>query len=256
MSGNFFNEVAGGVEKVQAGFLGPTYDYPAKIRNPSELNMSGSGSLSALARDVNGLIQYMRVLVEGRGQATKTGKPLGGKFYLKTGGKCKGPDGNTYDRYIYVNNVPMGNIPVVSSVAGSNISVFQGLIPGTIENTGKINPLAIFSGFMQKTNPKCRKLSLPADGSPSSGYVADSDIADLDPCLWKVYGKGGGNPVTKKPGRGCADSAFRNMNNIINGSKLTPSEFKLKKNPLANLYNLGFGALLIYLFFHLMKKGN
>ena len=30
MSGNFFNEVAGGVEKVQAGFLGPTYEYAKK----------------------------------------------------------------------------------------------------------------------------------------------------------------------------------------------------------------------------------
>ena len=61
MSGNFFNEVAGGVEKVQAGFLGPTYEYAKKIRNPDELRMSGRGSLSALARDVNGLIQYKRI---------------------------------------------------------------------------------------------------------------------------------------------------------------------------------------------------
>ena len=30
MSGNFFNEVAGGVEKVQEGFLGPTYEYAKK----------------------------------------------------------------------------------------------------------------------------------------------------------------------------------------------------------------------------------
>ena len=112
-----------------------------------------------------------------------------------------------------------------------NVSEFRGLVPGTIENTAQINPLSLFSGFMQKTKPPCRKLNLPADGSPGSAWVADSDIADLDPCLWKVYGKGSGNPVTKTPGRGCAKSAFTNMNLRINGEHSEPSELKLKKNP-------------------------
>ena len=31
---------------------------------------------------------------------------------------------------------------------------------------------------------------------------------------------------------------------------------KLSKNKAANLYNLGFGALLIYLLYNLMKKHN
>jgi len=253
---SFFKDIAKGSadmgENLQAQFLGPTYEYAKKVRNPTELGMSGRGSLSALADDVNGLIQYMRILVEGGGQASVTGKPLGGKFYLKTGGKCKGPDGGTYDRYIYVNNIPMGNLPIVSSVAGSNISTFRGLIPGTIENTGKLNPLSIFGGFMQKTNPPCRKLDLPSDSSPSSAYVADSDIADLDPCLWVAYGKGGSNPVTNKAGRGCATSGFQNMEEI----KSIKKTLKLKENPMANLYNLSFGMLIVYLIYHLTKKYN
>ena len=256
MSGNFFQEVAKGTEKLQAQFLGPTYHYARKINNPKELGMSSRGSLGALARDVNGLVQYMRILVEGRGQANKQGgRPLGGKFYLKTAGKCMG-GGSVRDRYIYVNNVPQGNVPFISTIAASNFGAFQGFIPAVIENTGKMNPLSLFSGFMQKTKPPCRKLNLPADGSPGSAWVADSDIADLDPGLWKVYGKVSGNHVTKTPGRGCAKSAFTNMNLRINGERSEPSELKLKKNPLANLYNLGFGVLLIYLFLHLMKKGN
>ena len=56
---------------------------------------------------------------------------------------------------------------------------------------------------------------------------------------------------TKKSG--CA-SGFENMNEKING--LPVYELKLEKNPLANLYNLGFGALLIYILFHFLRKTN
>ena len=44
-------------------------------------------------------------------------------------------------------------------------------------------------------------------------YVADADIADLDPCLF-----GGRNPVSGKRYSGCA-SGFQNMNDIINKIK-------------------------------------
>ena len=45
-----------------------------------------------------------------------------------------------------------------------------------------------------------------------------------------------------------------NMNEKING--LPVYELKLEKNPLANLYNLGFGALLIYILFLYENKLN
>ena len=53
------------------------------------------------------------MLVTGKGRASKTGKPLGNKFFLKTGGQCNPIDkkGNTVDRYLYINNVPDGSIP-------------------------------------------------------------------------------------------------------------------------------------------------
>ena len=45
------------------------------------------------------------------------------------------------------------------------------------------------------------------------------------------------------------------MNDILSGKRPINSEvLKLKENPLANLYNLGFGAFIIYILFHLMKK--
>ena len=41
---NFFNEIAGGAEKMQAQFLGPTYNYAKNIASPNDMEMSGDGS--------------------------------------------------------------------------------------------------------------------------------------------------------------------------------------------------------------------
>ena len=298
---DFFGKISNGVESVQAQFLGPTYNYAKQIRNPDQLNMSSDGNMGALARDINGIIQYVDVLVTGKGQASKPGKPLGNKFYLKVGGQCTDPNGNLQDRYLFVNNIPTGSIPGISAMTGSNLKDFRGLVPGTIENVGKLNPLAIFGGMMQGANPTCMPLGLKDDKGRSGLHVATADVANLDACLFpggrnpvpnncpcnspfcppekpsdelkKACGPEslGGNPqkckaekakrqntrskkscsYTKKTG--CA-SGFENMNEKING--LPVYELKLEKNPLANLYNLGFGALLIYILFHFLRKTN
>ena len=52
---------------------------------------------------------------------------------------------------------------------------------------------------------------------------------------------------------GCSDG-FENMNEKLNN--LPVYELKLEKNPLANLYNLGFGALMIYILYNLLQKHN
>ena len=71
--------------------------------------MSGKGTMGALAKDIAGLTSYTQLLVEGRGNAKIGGAPLGNRFFLKTGGKCK-PVGSkqTTDRYFYVDNSPTG----------------------------------------------------------------------------------------------------------------------------------------------------
>ena len=81
--GDFFKDIAGGVDKAQAGFLGPTYNYAKQIKAPSELGMSGDGNMGALARDVAGLINYTEVLVSGKSRAQRTSGPLGNKFFFK-----------------------------------------------------------------------------------------------------------------------------------------------------------------------------
>jgi hypothetical protein len=257
--GDFFKDVAGGVEKAQAGFLGPTYNYAKQIKSPSELGMSGDGNMGALARDVAGLINYTEVLTTGKSRAQRPSGPLGNRFYLKTGGQCKSSDGQLHNRWIYVNNIPTGSIPGITSVTGSALGDFRGLVPGTIENLGHLNPLALFGGFMQGTNPKCRPLKLPGSGGAGTKYVADADITNLSPCLWSNKDGVGTNPIEKEDGTfrklsGCA-SGFQNINDIMSGLKNTfEGDETLQDNQLAKVYNVGFSALLIYLMYHLVMK--
>lgn len=71
-----------------SSLLGPSYDYWKSIKQPSEMGMSPGFSLGALATNVDGLLSYVELLIQGSGNASVTGKPLGNKFFLKTTGKC------------------------------------------------------------------------------------------------------------------------------------------------------------------------
>ena len=72
-----------------SSFLGPSYDYWKNIKQPGQMGMSPGFSLSALSNNVSGLLSYVEVLVSGSGEASKTGQPLGNKFFLRTKGKCR-----------------------------------------------------------------------------------------------------------------------------------------------------------------------
>jgi len=72
-----------------SSFLGPSYDYWKNIKQPGQMGMSPGFSLDTLSSNVSGLISYVEVLVSGTGAASKTGQPLGNKFFLRTKGKCR-----------------------------------------------------------------------------------------------------------------------------------------------------------------------
>jgi hypothetical protein len=247
----FFDKLGEGVGNLEKKFLGPTYNYAKQIKTPEEIDMSSEGTMSALRDDIIGLTAFTEILVSGGGKASRVKGPLGNRFYLKTGGQCTAPDGNKVDRYIYIHNKATGSIPFISDMTGASFPEFRGLVPSSIENVGAINPVAIFGGFMQGANPKCRKLNLKDDNNVTGVYVADADIANIDPCVF-----GGKNPVSKKERKGCAKDGFTNMNDSFMELKELMDDGKLSKNKAANLYNLGFGALLIYLLYHLMEKHN
>ena len=252
---NIFQEVKNNAVGIEQKLLGPDYPYWENIKDPKGIGMSDEGSLSTMAKDIDGLIQYVEVLVTGKG-ASKTGGPLGNKFFLQTGGKCKDvKTGQDVDRYIYVNNVPMGNIPFISSGLGTNFSDFKGLIPGTMGNLNVLNPFAILSSFTAGATPDCQEITMQVVGPTPPGlnggtglapnatgvethFVTTVDIANMDPCNWT---NGKPNPVS---GKSCRET-------FQNEYVKSPS---LPADPVVQLYFASLGILGIYILYCLMVK--
>ena len=213
MSGNFFNKVMKDAKGVEEELLGPDYQYWKNINNPKEIGMTNEGSISSIAKDVAGLMSYAEVLVTGGGTASKTGRPLGNKFFLKTGATCKDvKTSNMVDRYVYINNVPDGSIPFISGAMGTNFSEFKGLIPGTLSNLSAINPMTIFQSFMSGATPDCQELTMQTidvanHSSTESHFVTLTDIQNMDPCQFPNQK----NPVTKQK---CKET-FESMDDFV-----------------------------------------
>jgi hypothetical protein len=241
---NIFQQVASDAGAVEQSLMGPSYPYWSNIKTPEQIGMSTDGG--AIGDDINGLIAYAEVLATGNSAASATGGPLGNKFFLQTGAKCTANDTNeSVDRYIYVNNVPSGNIPFISSGLGTDFTDARGLIPGAMSNLNVLNPFAILGAFTSGSNPPCQQITMQTiDTNNNVGtetqYVTTSDIQGMDPCNW---GNGGSNPVT---GATCSET-FTNRNPM----KVSD---ELPKNPLVQLYLAILGFLGIYILYCLMKK--
>jgi hypothetical protein len=154
------------------------YNYAKNINSPSDMGMSANGTIQTLGNDIQGLIAYTELLVTGQGKASKTGRPLGSKYFFNTHTQCTDPSTKqNIDRYIYINNVPSGNIPFIQG----DYQTFEGLIPGVLGNMANMsltNPLTVFQ------------------------YVATLDIQNMDPC-WFQNSR---NPIT---GQSCVNEGFR-----------------------------------------------
>ena len=231
MSTNIFQSSLTNSGALQDKLLGPSYPYYSNIKTPSQIGMSDTGTMTALGKNINGLIQYVELLVQGKSSASKTGQPLGNKFFLNTGGKCNDVATNTQqDRYIYINNVPDGDIPFISSAMGQNFSDFRGLIPGIMSDLDVLNPFELTSAFMAGSNPDCKLIKLQTidnnnQKSSESHYVTLIDI----------------NNQNLKEGftSGVADNA---------------EEIQLPNDPVAQLYFAGLAGLSIYVLYRLMNK--
>ena len=196
---NFFEQVKTDAKGLEESLIGPDYKYYEFINTPSEMGMSSDGSISTIEHDIAGLIAYVSLLSSGKGEASKTGGPLGNKFFLKTGATCKDiASGETVKRALYINNVPDGSIPFISQGLGNvNFTEFKGLIPGTLSNLSQINPMQIFGAFMSGTNPDCQAIqmeTIDVNGVVSSATqnVTTNDIKAMNAC-WFGDKK---NPVT------------------------------------------------------------
>lgn len=251
---NLFDEVLQDAQGVEEKLLGPTYPYYQNIKSPKQIGMSDKGTIQQMSKDIDGLIQYVNLLVTGKSKASATGGPLGNKFFLKTGAKCvandqcSDPDDTStcqqVDRYIYVNNVPDGSIPFISSGLGVNFSDFKGLIPGTMGNLNVLNPFAIMRAFLSGSTPPCQQITMQTidvnnNKSSETHYVTLTDISNMNPC------------------------SFSDKKNPVNGKKCKET-FKtgvskdaahvMNDDPVEQLYLASLSVLGIYIFYRLMVK--
>ena len=251
---NLFDQVLTDAKGVEERLLGPTYPYYKNIRTPKEIGMSDTGTIQQMAKNVDGLIQYVEVLVTGQSRASATGGPLGNKFFLQTGAKCAAKDKCTdpndpstceqVDRFIYVNNVPQGNIPFISSGLGVNFSEFKGLIPGAMGNLNVLNPFGIMRSFLSGSNPPCQEITLQTvdvnnNRSSETHYLTLSDITNMDPCSFSDRK----NPIS---GDRCRETFKTGVSAYA--SPVLPED------PLAQLYFLGLAGVGIYILHGLMNK--
>lgn len=138
-------------------FLGISHNYVKQIKTPSELKMSKKGTMNALERDIAGLISYTQLMVEGDGNAKKENGPLGNRYFLRTKGECiprDKPNAKT-TKYLYINNVPSGGIPILTGLTGTRSKVLRGLVPGVLENVGKLSPVGLFGAITGTSSSEC-----------------------------------------------------------------------------------------------------
>lgn len=248
MSNNIFEDVLKNANNVQDKLLGPSYPYFKNIKTPSELGMSDRGTIRQMGKNINGLIDYVEVLVTGKSRASRTGGPLGNKFFLQTGAKCVSPEGEQVNRHIYINNIPSGNIPFISSGLGANFSEFRGLIPGVMGNLNALNPFTIMQSFLSGATPDCQPLTMETvdinnNRSTETHYVTLVDIQNMDPCWFKDKK----NPVS---GQRCRETFQSYNSNFANDA----APFEMPDDPIAQIYFMTLAGLGIYIFYRLMEK--
>jgi hypothetical protein len=173
------------------------YPYHKYIKSPTDLGASSKGNLTALGNDVNAIMAYVDVLVSGKSKAQSV-SPLGNKYFMKTGATCTAPDGSDQPRYVYINNIPSGAIPLISSATGANLTEFEGLVPGALEDMSYVNPIKLFTAFSKGTD--CQQITMGVrdiqnNQTTESQYVLNDDIAEYNSCWFNERV----NPVTKRP---------------------------------------------------------
>ena len=221
----------------------PKYNYGAFINSPQEMGMkedvSGFG-LDTIAYNFGGVISYIDLLISGTGEASKAvglkdnnlqGQPLGNAYFYPSGLNCKDPSNLTQDvpAMMYMNNVPLGNIPFLSSFTGAgDIKEFRGLIPGMMEDLNGFNPMEFMYAMAVSPSDPCIKVSLPitnisgggniyTPGEPKTEYKTENMfplfVKLIDPCLFdKNASEIRANPVS---GKTCPEG-FTNIGEIPN----------------------------------------
>jgi hypothetical protein len=212
------------------------YKYYRFIKTPKEMNIETGSSLDNVSSGVAGIFKYIKLLVEGTSDASKTGKPLGNKYLVETSEKCKEKiTGQEKKRSLYFDNVPVGDIGLLSGdkdytlQEGGSFSDFRGLIPGAIEDMMAIGKIDFFSIFTEKPIPDCslvklRTINTENQPGTADGYITISDIKKIAPCNFAANT----NPVTNAI---CGRQGFTLKSDVtdddINNANLYKNYYKL-----------------------------
>lgn len=152
------------LKKAKEDVLGQSYDYGDHIPTPQALGVSADGNLFALVDDIKASMKYTNMMVLGNDP-----HPLGNNFFIKSGkcnndeqGKsCKNNMLKCADRYIYVRNIPTGEIPGMKWAGDTGL---KGLVPGFLQDVEDLTtvPKRIIdnlSGKGSKPPNKCKQVT-------------------------------------------------------------------------------------------------
>lgn len=222
-----------------------TYSYIKAIKTPSEMGMSDKGDLKTIETDINGLISYVKLLVDGPSSASRQNNgPLGNQFFVKTNATCNlttNGISTSVPRSIYIDNLPKGGI---DAPPGANLPDFRGLIPGMMSGMNALDPSRISESISNSDEPECIQVTLNVVDSsyniiPETNYVTVTDASYIDPCSYTKYV----NPVTNVKCNG--KEAFTNH------SELLFSE--IENDMVSQVFITSLGVLSIYII-HLLVK--
>jgi len=206
------------------------YNYSEFIYTPKQMGIEVGDSLSNVENGVAGIFSYVKLLVEGKSKASKTGKPLGNKYFLETSEKCIDETTKTKQtRSLYFDNVPTGNLGILKDT-GQEFSEFRGLVPGAIEDVMSIGKIDFFSVFTETGIPKClpvklKTIDIKNRESSDTQFVTVSDIEQISPCnfIKESNDKNSKNPVT---GAVCTRQGFTLQSDTTNEEKNNAEIYK------------------------------
>lgn len=163
------------------------YKYYKFIKTPEQMGVTVGPSLSNVSNGVAGIFSYVKLLVEGKSNASTIGDVLGNKFFLGTEENCINQNTNKKEkRTLYFDNVPSGTMGI-SKDTGGNLSGFRGLIPGAVEDVMAIGKIDFFGAFTQTGVPKClpvKLITIDVNNKKSNDtqLVTVDDINEISPC--------------------------------------------------------------------------
>ncbi len=271
----------------------PNYDYGAFVADVSSLGMTkdvtGWG-VEQIADNMSGLIDYIEnVLISGTDKGNLAvgltnpsilNQPLGNAYFYPSTLTCINPvDGSAVTAYMYMNNVPQGNIPLISSLAGGDIRGLRGLLPGIFEDLNGFDPREIVTALEINEDVSCVYPELPVTNITEDGKSYDKtnglpytyfenepgtdrnqsrpmfrSYAELiDPCLFK----NGTNTYSNKTCR--SKENFTNINplqsdnQLLSNNQIKPT-FEMSDDILIQIYFIAVAILFLFILLKMLHK--